>query len=63
MLPVLIIGGIYSGYFSPTESAAVALAYALLIEFFVHKREKATRARRPAPAAWQRVRTTSPPGR
>ena len=40
MLPVIIIGGIYSGYFSPTESAAVALAYALLIEFFVHKREK-----------------------
>lgn len=40
LLPVIIIGGIYSGYFSPTESAAVALAYALFIEFFVHKREK-----------------------
>jgi len=39
MLPVIIIGGIYSGYFSPTESAAVALFYALVIEFFVHKRE------------------------
>ena len=39
LLPVIIIGGIYSGYFSPTESAAVALAYALFIEFFVHKRE------------------------
>ena len=34
LLPVIIIGGIYSGYFSPTESAAVALAYALFIEFF-----------------------------
>ena len=44
LLPVIIIGGIYSGYFSPTESAAVALAYALLIEFFVHKREKAPAA-------------------
>ncbi len=40
LLPVIIIGGIYTGYFSPTESAAVALAYALVIEFFVHKREK-----------------------
>ncbi len=40
LLPVIIIGGIYSGKFSPTESAAVALAYALFIEFFVHKREK-----------------------
>ncbi len=44
LLPVIIIGGIYSGYFSPTESAAVALAYALFIEFFVHKREKAPAA-------------------
>ena len=35
MLPVIIIGGIYSGYFSPTESAAVALVYALLVEFLV----------------------------
>jgi C4-dicarboxylate transporter DctM subunit len=40
LLPVIIIGGIYSGYFSPTESAAVALAYALFIEFFVHQRAK-----------------------
>jgi C4-dicarboxylate transporter DctM subunit len=46
LLPIIIIGGIYSGYFSPTESAAVALAYALFIEFFVHKRVQA-----PAPPA------------
>ena len=32
MLPVILLGGIYSGYFAPTESAAVALAYAVLIE-------------------------------
>jgi len=43
-LPAIIIGGIYSGYFSPTESAAVALVYALFIEFFVHQRENAPRA-------------------
>lgn len=44
MLPVIIIGGIYSGYFSPTESAAVALVYALVIEFLVHRREGAADA-------------------
>ncbi len=36
-LPVILLGGIYSGYFSPTESAAVALGYAVVIEMFVHK--------------------------
>lgn len=39
-MPVLLLGGIYSGYFSPTESAAVALAYSLFIERFVHKELK-----------------------
>jgi len=42
MLPVILLGGIYSGYFSPTEAAAVALAYALLIEVFVHREMKLT---------------------
>ncbi|BCH28415.1 hypothetical protein MesoLjLc_03450 [Mesorhizobium sp. L-8-10] len=37
MLPVVLLGGIYSGYFSPTEAAAVALAYGLLVEFFIHR--------------------------
>lgn len=37
LFPVILLGGIYSGYFSPTESAAVALVYAALIEFFVHR--------------------------
>ena len=45
-LPLIIIGGIYSGYFSPTESAAIALVYALLIEFLVHERDGSA----PAPA-------------
>ena len=44
LLPAIVIGGIYSGYFSPTESAAVALAYALVIEFFVHARADAQTA-------------------
>jgi len=54
LLPVIMIGGIYTGWFSPTESAAVSLAYALLIEFLVHRDEKAPQA--PAGAgAVQRV--------
>lgn len=37
LMPVILLGGIYSGYFSATESAAVALAYALLVELFAHR--------------------------
>jgi C4-dicarboxylate transporter DctM subunit len=31
MLPVLVLGGIYSGVFTPTEAAAIAALYALLV--------------------------------
>jgi C4-dicarboxylate transporter DctM subunit len=41
MMPVILLGGIYSGYFTATEAAAVALAYALLVEIFVHKEMQA----------------------
>ena len=37
MLPVIMLGGIYSGYFSATEAAAVALAYGILVETFVYR--------------------------
>ena len=37
LMPVIILGGIYSGYFTATESAAVAVVYALCIETFVHR--------------------------
>ncbi|MCW5730085.1 MAG: TRAP transporter large permease [Alphaproteobacteria bacterium] len=36
-LPVLLLGGIYSGHFTPTESAAIALIYALLVESLVYR--------------------------
>ncbi len=36
-MPFIILGGIYSGHFTATESAAVAVIYALLIETFVHR--------------------------
>lgn len=37
MLPVIVLGGLYSGIFTPTESAAVAIIYALIIGFFVYR--------------------------
>lgn len=40
LLPVILLGGIYSGYFSATEAAAVALVYALFVEVFVHREMK-----------------------
>lgn len=37
LTPLLIIGGIFSGLFSPTESAVVAAAYSVIIGKFVYK--------------------------
>ncbi len=35
--PAIIIGGIYSGFFSPTEAAAVSAIYALILEVIIYK--------------------------
>lgn len=35
--PVIIVGGIYGGYLSPTEAAAAAVFYALILETIVYK--------------------------
>lgn len=40
IMPVIILGGIYSGYFTPTESAVVACVYALIVGLFVYKELK-----------------------
>ncbi len=40
--PVIIIGGIYGGIFSPTEAASVSVAYALLLEVVVFRSLKIT---------------------
>ncbi len=37
LLPFIIIGGIYSGAFTPTEAAAVGLVYSLVITLYVYK--------------------------
>jgi len=37
LLPLIVLGGIYSGMFTPTEAAAVSVVYALFIEMFVYR--------------------------
>ena len=36
-LPVVLLGGIYSGLFTPTEAAAVSVVYALLVEVVIYR--------------------------
>lgn len=37
LTPVIILGGIYSGIFTPTESAVVAVVYCFIVSVFVYK--------------------------
>ncbi len=37
MAPMVILGGIYSGFFTPTEAAVVAIFYTLFVGIFIHK--------------------------
>jgi len=38
LMPIIILGGIYSGYFTPTEASVVAVVYGLIIGVFVYKK-------------------------
>src|SRR5699024_5717289 len=38
--PVLILGGIYGGFFTATEAAAVAVVYAFVVGLFIHREIK-----------------------
>ncbi len=40
ILPVIILGGIYSGILTPTESAAIAVVWALVAGMFIYKEVK-----------------------
>ncbi len=40
LMPVIILGGIYGGFFTPTEAAAVSVVYGLVIGIFVYKTVK-----------------------
>jgi len=37
LMPVIILGGIYGGVFTPTEAAVVAVAYGFIVGFFVYR--------------------------
>jgi len=37
LLPVIVLGGIYTGWFTPTEAAAVSVVYALFVELFIYR--------------------------
>ena len=36
LMPVIILGGIYSGVFTPTESAVIGVVYAIIVAVFVY---------------------------
>jgi len=37
IMPIIILGGIYGGIFTPTESAAVACLYGLIVGLFIYR--------------------------
>lgn len=40
IMPIIILGGIYAGIFTPTESAVVAVVYGLIVSCFVYRELK-----------------------
>lgn len=40
LMPVIILGGIYGGIFTPTEAAAVAAVYGLIVGMFIYREVK-----------------------
>jgi C4-dicarboxylate transporter, DctM subunit len=42
LMPVIILGGIYGGFFTPTEAAGVAVAYAIIVGMLIYREIKIT---------------------
>lgn len=40
LVPVIVLGGIYGGVFTPTEAAAIAAVYGIIVSVFVYKEVK-----------------------
>ena len=40
MTPLIILGGIFSGYFTPSEAAVIAVDWALFVSLFIYKDKK-----------------------
>ncbi|MFV0347738.1 MAG: TRAP transporter large permease [Halodesulfovibrio sp.] len=52
LAPIIILGGIYAGFFTPTEAAVVAIFYTLFVGVFIHRELK-------FPALMSALKTTS----
>jgi len=37
LCPVIVLGGIYTGFFTPTEAATISVVYALIVSLFIYK--------------------------
>lgn len=37
LCPIIVLGGIYAGYFTPTEAACISVFYALIVSLFIYK--------------------------
>lgn len=37
LMPIIVLGGIYFGVFTPTEAAAVAIVYSMVVGFFIYR--------------------------
>jgi C4-dicarboxylate transporter DctM subunit len=37
LLPLFVLGGIYGGFFTPTEAAAMAVLYAFVVSLFIYR--------------------------
>lgn len=40
LVPVIVLGGIYGGVFTPTEAAAIAAVYGIIVSIFIYKEVK-----------------------
>jgi len=40
LIPIIILGGIYGGVFTPTEAAVIAVVYGLIVGIFLHRELK-----------------------
>lgn len=37
LCPIIVLGGIYAGFFTPTEAAVISVFYALIVSLFIYK--------------------------
>jgi len=40
LLPIIILGGVYGGITTPTESACIGVVYVIFVSFFIHRKLK-----------------------